>query len=191
MSFTVEYNRVIYKKDRHTMVLLVKQGDSNVYDSHSNLRAKHWRLAAAGSEKELWKEIGIRSGSTEGGALQRAKGWNETVWWKIEDYIKLYRSKIANAKPIDSLLTDFSLTLVIERNPHSKNADLDSHITTIIDDFQIPYVQTHHFDTSRLVYEKPVENQVELYTYLERIPVNFYSKDFSIFYKVDCHKTRI
>lgn len=45
MSFTLEYNRVIYKdRESGQLLLLNKWGSNNVWDQHLNLRPRDWHL---------------------------------------------------------------------------------------------------------------------------------------------------
>ena len=81
--------------------LFVRQGENNVYDMN-NVRAKDWYFEGCGIEKELWKRIGVRAGCVEGGSLQKSLGWTKTEEYTIEEYIKQYRSKIKNAKPLET-----------------------------------------------------------------------------------------
>lgn len=190
MSYTVEYNRVVYKKDNETMLLFIKQGDSNSYGLN-NLRSRTWNLIAAGTEKDLWIKIGRRSGSTESGGLQRAKGWNDASWWNIEDYIKLYRSKIANARRMESLFDDFDLKFVIEKSDDVDDLSLQTKIQESIEDLNIPLVGTNYYNKSKKVYQHQVNGYQELLYFLERFPVNYYSDDVHLFFRVECKKNRI
>ena len=117
MSYTIEYNKKIYhytdENNIKKYVWLCKYGDNNVYDSDTNLRARSWNLIIAGTIQELWKEIGKSAGSVAGGCLQKAVGWSDTRWYTIEEYIKQYRSKVKNSKPIEGLLYDFSVDVSI------------------------------------------------------------------------------
>lgn len=111
MSYTIEYNKQVFyteNEDKQKIYFLfIRQGDNNVWDAHTNLRAKDWFLSTVGTEKELWKEIGRRLGSINGGGLQKAQGWGDAVYFTPEEYIKQYRSKIKNAKPLEKMLESF------------------------------------------------------------------------------------
>lgn len=118
MSYTIEYNRKIYKgeNDWHSEVyyLLIRQGSSNVFDANGK-RSKEWDLVAFGSESQVIQEVCSRAGSTEGGGLQR-RGNND---FTPENYLELYRTKIRNAKPLEELFNEFTVTGVI----HLRNED--------------------------------------------------------------------
>ncbi|MED3554236.1 hypothetical protein [Cytobacillus praedii] len=118
MSFIIEYNQIIYKNSNRQMLFFIKEGSNNVYDPNTNLRARNWDLVAAGSENDLYRNIGKRSGLTQGGILKRAKGWNNSSWTTIKEYIKLYRSKIAHSKNMIDLLKDFDIYSIIGKIEH-------------------------------------------------------------------------
>lgn len=117
MSYTIEYNRKIYKwRDKYSednYILLIREGDNNVRDADTGLRSKEWHFITTGWEYCLWEKIGERSGYCEGGSIQRAKGF-EADYISIEDYIALYRKAIKNAKPLNKILEDFNIEVIIE-----------------------------------------------------------------------------
>lgn len=118
MSFSIEYNRkmftVPFPGDVLSYLLLIKMGDSNVYETHTGLRTRDWILAFFGKEYEFWPFIGKRGGYCEGGGLQKAKGWKETEWMPIEQYLSIYRKAFRTAKSIENLFSLFDFSLWIE-----------------------------------------------------------------------------
>ena len=118
MSYSIEYAREVYKEPAEkggdaNYLLLIKQGDNNCYDA-SGLRARHWNFVDWGWEYSLWYHIGERGGACEGGSLQRANGWKDTKWIKIEDYIALYRKAIRLARPLDEVFDSFDIRYEVE-----------------------------------------------------------------------------
>ena len=96
MSFSIEYNKVLYKLEHQGEIYylwLVRQGDSNVYDV-SNLRAKHWNVECFGTLGEIWKRIGKRAGSVEGGGLQRAVGWRKPNGTRLKNTLNSTEVKL-------------------------------------------------------------------------------------------------
>lgn len=146
MSYTIEYNRKVYidKEKNETepnYLLLIKQGDSNVYDPVTKLRARDWDFIVYGWEYRLWNEIGRRGGATEGGSLQRAVGWQGTKWWSIEEYIALYRKAIKNAKPIEKILEDFDIEVEINIVDENKEKTKEDEKEYKYDEYEMKKVQ--------------------------------------------------
>ena len=133
MSYTIEYTRRVYfipdewDKRERDYILLIKQGDSNVFeDERPNIRVKDWYLEAFGWEYVLWERIGERAGATMGGSLQMANGFG-SKWIDIEDYIKIYKKAIKEAKPIVQIFRDFAqISIYIEiRGDKEKHPTID------------------------------------------------------------------
>ncbi|WP_066297750.1 hypothetical protein [Bacillus sp. FJAT-29937] len=191
MSFLIEYNRVVYKDSNKRLLLFIKEGDSNVYESNTNLRARDWHLAAAGNEKDLWRVIGKRSGQVEGGILQRAKGWNDSIWTTIEEYIKLYRSKIANSRNINELLNDFEIYSVIEKVDNLESACLDKHLVTIIQTLEYFMIGTNYYNKDKRVYETKINKLKDLFFLLGEFPLKLNTEEVSIYFRIKNKRARI
>lgn len=111
MGFTLEYNRVIYKdRESGQLLLLNKWGSNNVWDQHLSLRPRDWQLHHFDSKADFWEEIGARLYSIKGGMLQQAVGWQDYRYFQPIQYVKLYRSKLKNAKPLSRFFEDFELS---------------------------------------------------------------------------------
>jgi len=191
MSYTIEYNRKVYiDKENDSFepdyLLLIKQGDSNVYDPKTGLRDRSWDLVAYGWEYQLWYVIGERGGATEGGGLQRGVGWHGTEYWKIEDYIALYRKAIKNAKPIEKVLDDFEIHAVIRIVDKNKPKTEDDEGEYKYDNYDMKRVQEilkkYQFFEDGYEYYYPqikrwkrkVETLEEFKDYLEHLPKGKY-----------------
>lgn len=191
MSYTLEYNRIVYKDCTKSFLLLIKQGDSNSYELNSNLRSRDWYLVASGTEKELWKEIGKRAGSTEGGGLQRAVGWNDSKWWSIEDYVKLYRSKIANARDMKQILDDFQIRFVIEKSDTIVDEKLNSQIDEMINSVDFTYKGTNYYNKDRKIFEKTVRTLDELSFFCGEISRNPDEDEIHSYFLLDSLTSRV
>jgi len=111
MGFTLEYNRRIYKNQNEDVIIFVnKLGSNNVWDTETHLRPREWYLEMIGTEAEYWQRIGSRLESVEGGMIQRAVGWTDYKYFNALEYIKLYRSKLRNALPLEEFTKDFSVS---------------------------------------------------------------------------------
>ena len=133
MSYTIEYTRRIYfmpnewDKRERDYILLIKQGDNNVFEAERpNIKVKDWYLEAFGWEYVLWERIGERAGATMGGSLQMANGFG-SKWLDIEDYIRIYKKAIKEAKPIERIFRDFTqISIYIEiRGDKEKHPTID------------------------------------------------------------------
>lgn len=191
MSYTLEYNRIVYKDSKKNFLLLIKQGDNNCYDLNSNLRSRNWYLVAAGTEKGLWKEIGKRAGSTEGGSLQRAVGWNDSKWWSIEDYVKLYRSKIANARDMKQILDDFHIRFIIEKSDKISDGKLSAQVAEMINSFEFTYKGTNYYNKERKIFEKTVRTLDELSFFCGKISRNPDQDEIHCYFLLDSLTSRI
>ncbi|MCA1064824.1 hypothetical protein QTG56_24780 (plasmid) [Rossellomorea sp. AcN35-11] len=191
MSYTIEYNRVIYKDENGMMLLLIKQGDNNVYD-HNNRRTRNWYLEVVGKESDLWKVIGRRAGSTMGGGIQKAKGWNDTNYFHIEDYVKLYRKKINQARPFEQMLDNFIVTFVFylaedwESDKYSKTEqehlrNCNDTFSKLIDKYDIKQSGTHYYNDIRKEYSLSIYNIEDLYHILKNVPQSHYQYSVSGF----------
>lgn len=191
MSFSIEYNRVIYQDKTGIMLLFIKEGNSSVYTTTNNLRARDWRLLAAGTEKELWKTIGIRAGLTEGGGLQRGKGWNDSKWISIEEYIKIYRSKILNARNISSVLDDFKITFVIEKVDMMADCNQENKFQNVFSNLKFSKTGKSYFEQERTIFEKEVLNISELYYIINQFPIKMHTEEAKIYYRIQNIRSRI
>jgi len=191
MSYTIEYNRKIYidkEKDEVSPVylLLIKQGDSNVYDPATGLRDRGWDLIKYGGEYQLWNVIGERGGTTEGGGLQKAVGWKGTESWRIEDYIALYRKAIKNAKPIEKVLEDFDVYAIIRTIDKEKEKSEEDEKKYNYNNYEMEQVQKifkkYKFSEDGYEYYCPqikrwkrkIETLEEFRDYLENLPKGKY-----------------
>ena len=191
MSFIIEYNRIVYKDSNGQMLLLIKEGANNVYDPNTNLRARNWDLVASGSEKDIWRYIGKRSGLTQGGILQRARGWNNSSWITIEEYIKLYRSKIAHSKNMCELLKDFDIYSVIEKVEHLFDPTLENHLISLINTLGYSAIGTNYYNECKKVYETQIKNLNDLFFILGKFPVKSNTNEISIHFRVKNKRTRL
>ena len=128
MSYTIEYNRAIYKDDKEwngefNYYLFIRQGDNNCYELNGQ-RVKNWEFITCGWAYNIIDEICKRAGSCEGGSLQRAKGFRGSYCITPEEYIALYRKEIKKAKPIKELFKDFYIDVYIEAPKKPKEDDL-------------------------------------------------------------------
>ncbi|MBP1931763.1 hypothetical protein [Ammoniphilus resinae] len=190
MSYSIEYNRAIYKDDEGFMMLFIKQGDNNVWESDNKQRARDWSLVEHGSEKELWKYLGSRAGYTMGGGLQRAAGWTDTKSMEIEEYIKIYRSKIKNAKPLERVLEDFSISLVIYKRDVIADSELETKILTVIDHYGLTSYGSHYYDREKKKYRYSISSVGELRNLLQQLPPSW-TDDATVRYEISARKSRI
>ena len=148
MSYSIEYNREIFflEEGEREYFLFIREGDNNVRDSITNLRAKSWYFVVKGDLADIWKIIGQRGGYCEGGGLQKAKGWNDTLKMTIEDYIKLYRSKLKNAKPLEVFLDRFTIEayVYIEDKCPTLNEKVEL-LQKFIGDYNMRYTGTNYY----------------------------------------------
>jgi len=123
MSYTIEYGRKIFYTETKPLFngdegriyyLLIKEGDNNVWDADMRKRSRSWDLVLVGYKYQIIELICCRAGACEGGALQRPKGWRNTVGITPEDYLALYREEIRKAKPLEDIFKFFSVDAVIK-----------------------------------------------------------------------------
>lgn len=163
MSYTIEYNRMVFKKKLDEIdyyFLLIRQGSNNTTDENG-LRERHWYVAYVGEYKGLWKYVCNRASSTIGGGVQKCKGSNSAEYFVLENYIKMYRSKIKNAKDFEKLFESFSITSVISIKTELLAKELEGKVRTL-------------------------QNIVELYSYENR-GSNWYDKEKTNFH----HRLRV
>lgn len=118
MSYEIEYNKKIYKdeskdKSEPDYLLLIRQGSNNCREANGQ-RVKDWELISYGWNFQIIAEICQRAGDCEGGSIQKAKGY-EAEQISPEDYLAMYRDKIKQAKPIENLLKDFRVEIMLSR----------------------------------------------------------------------------
>lgn len=193
MSFSIEYNKVLYKLEHQGEIYylwLVRQGDSNVYDV-SNLRAKHWNVECFGTLGEIWKRIGKRAGSVEGGGLQRAVGWSETKRYTIEEYVKQYRSKIKNARPFSRVLEDFTLTYGISFHPNMEDKELQQKFFDFINKYNRIKCSIGYRSDHDAYLPLQITKEEELKDILFNLPYFSWNDQYKIRFDVKPRKRRI
>ena len=99
MSYTIEYSAEVYKvpaewgrSSENSYILIITQGDNNVYEGDNRRRARETDIVSYGWEYSIIQKVCIRAGSCEGGSLV-INGKSITP----EGYIKRFRNKIQNA----------------------------------------------------------------------------------------------
>jgi hypothetical protein len=177
MSYTIEYNRKIYKEEDEkwepNYTLLIKEGDNNVRDAKTNLRVSNWELKGYGWNYEIIQEICKRAGYCEGGDLQRAKGWN-TENITPEEYLALYRKAIKQAKPIEKMFEDFIVEVILYRKENFTDTEKETFkweiqtIDKLITKYQNEWVRGHDYYSPEIkTYRKEVKNLQEYHDFLE------------------------
>lgn len=173
MSYTIEYNQVVYYLDLPVPIngenrlyfLFIRQGDNNVWVHDNSQRAKDWYFATKGTIGELWKYIGKRAGSTFGGGLQKAKGWTDTEYFSIEEYIKKYRSRIKNAKPLAKMLEQFSISAsIMTKEP------MNELVESFVKKYDMNCYGSHWYDKERKDYSCSIDSFSTLYDFLINLP---------------------
>lgn len=181
VSYTIEYNKQVFyieKDNQKFYFLFVRRGDNNVRDADTNLRSKSWYLVAKGTEKELWKEIGKKLGSVEGGTIQKAKGWEDTEWYTAEEYIKQYRSKIKNAKPLDTMLNSFNIEAYIYlREEIIADNPIAQTLRELISKYEIKSKGLYLYDKTKTLYPYRIQDSSVLEEFLLKMPLA-YTDDF-------------
>lgn len=122
MSYTIEYNGLVLSEKPvddpdPTLYMFVFQGDNNVYDN-SGSRAKGWSLETVGREYSIISRVCERAGSTSGGSLQIQNGSGEPHWITPEEYLAMWRKKVAEAQFFGQLLTILPMSrawLILEK----------------------------------------------------------------------------
>lgn len=191
MSFTIEYNKQIFhienENKERIYFLFIRQGDNNVYDANG-LRAKSWKFVKAGTEKELWKEIGCRLGYVNGGSLQKAVGFG-AEYYTEEDYIKQYRSKFRNSKPLETMLSKFSIEAFIylreefEKQEHKATQEL---LQSFISKYEMKNCGHDYYDESKMQYRHRISEVDTLKDFLLNLP-NSWGTDYMTGYSIDKH----
>mgnify|MGYP001145321122 CR=1 FL=1 len=195
MSYTIEYNKAIFyieKEGVKTFFLFIRQGDNNVRDAITNLRSKTWYLDKVGNEGEIWKHIGIRAGCVEGGGIQRSLGWEETKRYTIEEYIKQYRGKMKNAKPLEEFLNRFSISFfVYKKDIFTKQSEEDRLIfEKFIDKYKMREIGSYYYDEGKKGYRFDGINNFEtLLDFLLNIPIG-YKDDYYSGYNIEKFNSR-
>ena len=189
MSYGIEYNRELFfleKKGKKEYFLFIREGDNNVFDAITNLRVKKWYFVEKGDLADIWKIIGQRGGYCEGGCLQRAKGWNDTLQISIEDYIKLYRSKLKNAKPLEIFLNKFTIEayVYIKDNYPTLNEKIEL-LRKFIGDYNMRYTGTnYYYDKDKKQYIYTIKNYEELLDFLNNYPRG-YNEDYISGFRIE------
>ena len=192
MSYTIEYNREIFFTESDgakEYFLFIRQGDNNVYEAN-NLRAKDWYYVIGGDINALWKKIGYRGGWCEGGSLQRAKGWSDTVWMTIEEYIALYRSKIRNAKPLETFLDKFKIeAYAYIKDSYTNPREEVEVISRFIKDYNMQHIGVGFYDKDKKHYIYKIKNYEELLDFLKNYPRG-YNSDYHSGFRIERLKRR-
>jgi hypothetical protein len=105
MSYTIEYNAEVYKvpaewesSSENSYLLIITQGDNNVYEADNKRRARDTDIVAFGWAYSVIGKVCYRAAACEGGGLV-INGKSITP----EGYIKRFRDKIKSAP----LIIDF------------------------------------------------------------------------------------
>ena len=179
MSYTIEYNKKVYRKksiDRYDddLLLLIRQGANNCRELNGQ-RIKSWDLVGYGWNYIIIDKVCERAGSCEGGSLQKAKGY-ESERITPEDYLAMYRKKIENAKPIEDLLKDFNVEVMIYRKEKFSKKEIEDknlkYELKIIDGLLVKYrkdyvLGEYYYDKSVKTYRKTINNLDEFYEFLK------------------------
>jgi hypothetical protein len=193
MSYTIEYNRkVFWWKDEdknfneRNYLLLIRQGDNNVRDADTGLRSKSWDFIACGWEYQMWVKIGKRAGYTEGGGLQRAKGF-ESERISIEDYIALYRKAIKNAKPLEKIFSVFSVKFIIERKKVIQGEYESEKVNAALKKYKFKYAGRDYYYKDVKIYSLPITNTGD-FIYCLGIPCGRYASDLYAHFYFEAHQ---
>lgn len=117
MSYEIEYKRKAYRLPKEEgsyeslgdeLIVFVQEGSNNVYEvnwsSGRQKRARSWGIVSKGHEYSIIQDVCKRGAYCEGGSLVLSGRSRMTP----ENYIKLYRNLLKNAKPISEFFTDFN-----------------------------------------------------------------------------------
>lgn len=184
MSYTIEYNRKIFywydtRSGERNYLLLVREGENNDRDAYTGLRSKDWHIIAQGWEPLLWTKIGERAGYTEGGMLQKAKGF-ESEYISIEDYIAVYRKAIKNAKPIEQNFDSFSkIDVYIEREKDIISEYESKVINEALRKYKFQYFGRDHYYKNVRRYFLSITNPKDLLYFL-RLPRGEWGSDLHV-----------
>lgn len=177
MSSTLEYNRKIYRAGQN-ILFLCKWGDTNVWEN--NLRSRDWNIRLFGTEQQYWNEIGNSLRDVSGGMLQRAVGWSDYKSFNVLEYIRLYRSKLQNAKPLETAFEDFTFTYTISLNGFD---DLKWQEGLL--EFSVPYEDGFYQKTAKL------QNADELIKWFTFFPLYFWKNEQRICLRITSNKYRL
>ncbi|PLS19470.1 hypothetical protein CVD28_03375 [Bacillus sp. M6-12] len=195
MSYTIEYNKQVFyieEGNEKLYFLFIRQGDNNVREADTNLRSKDWYLVEKGTEKDLWKYIGKRMGSVVGGGIQKSKGWEETEYFTPEDYIKQYRSKIKNAKPLDTMLDSFTMEAYIylrDEFTNDKDKKVEATLRKFIQAYEMSSYGTYYYDKTKIGYSVSIKDTETLKDFLMNMPKGW-QEDYQSGFKIEKHTTR-
>jgi len=116
MSSTIEYRRAAFVKHpdpeasplaEDQYYLFVESGSSNCYEVDTGRRSRSWEFVAAGEKWQVIAEVCRNAAYCEGGLL-KVRG----RWTKPENYIKLWRKTLAEARPVSELLSRLPIRYV-------------------------------------------------------------------------------
>lgn len=189
MSYTIEYNKAVFFTEKDGIkdyFLFVRQGDNNVRDCDTNLRSKSWYFEESGSEAELWKHIGKRAGSVEGGGLQRSLGWEETKRFTIEEYIKQYRGKIKNAKSLDTFFEKFSISAYMYKKDEFSLGRQDSKLKLeeFVNKYSMKEMGVDYYDKEKKHFVCNIDDIETLKDFLINMPKG-YNDDFQSGFRIE------
>lgn len=191
MSYTIEYNKQVFyvknEENEKIYFLFIRQGDNNVRDAYTKLRSKEWCLSTVGTEKELWKEIGRRLGSINGGGLQKAKGWEDTAYFTPEEYIKQYRSKIKNAKPLEKMLETFRVYPYIyigETFKDESDKEYEELLRLFIEKYDMKDMGSDYYDPERIQFKTQVNDVESMKDFFINMPRGW-NEDFRSGYVIE------
>lgn len=191
MSYTIEYNKQVFyvknEENEKIYFLFIRQGDNNVRDAYTKLRSKEWYLSTVGTEKELWKEIGRRLGSINGGGLQKAKGWEDTAYFTPEEYIKQYRSKIKNAKPLEKMLETFRVYPYIyigETFKDESDKEYEELLRLFIEKYDMKDMGSDYYDPERIQFKTQVNDVESMKDFFINMPRGW-NEDFRSGYVIE------
>lgn len=188
MSYTIEYNREIFFTEENNIkkyFLFIRHGDNNVFEIDTNLRAKGWSFITKGNINEMWKTIGYYGGFCEGGGLQKAKGWRDTIAITIEDYIKIYRSKLKNAKPLKTFLDKFTIKPYIYiKDDYPKLNEKACVLRDFIKKYDMQSIGINYYEKEQKHYVYNIDDYEELLDFLNNFPIT-YVGDFSSGFRIE------
>lgn len=196
MSYGIEYNQAVFFvpdvsiPEGKRYFLFIREGDNNLWESGTNTRVKDWYYKVSGPVGELWKTIGYRAGVVFGGGLQKAKGWTETGYFTIDEYVAKYRSRIKNAKPLATMLDQFSVAVTIYLRDHflcEKDQAHEAALRAFIEKYRMELWMPDYYDKGLIGYRHTIQTAEELEDFLIHLPQQW-RKDFRV--KYDLGKQR-
>ncbi len=196
MSYTIEYGRKVYwwpdgfDRREKNYLLLICQGDNNVWDADLKRRSRDWEVIACGWEYQLWEKIGERAGYTEGGSLQRGVGFGiQRI--SIEEYIALYRKAIKDARAIERIFNDFlRIDFIIKKKEVISNKYEAEAVNKAFDRFRFKHIGKDYYHEDIEEYSYTVTNVEDLLYCLLELPRGRYASDLYTSFYFESKKTR-